>query len=266
MPITTADDGFKLWHETTGDGPALVFPARLRGEFATLAAALSDRYRVVRYKPRRLVGLMESENDVAAGPEDRAGGPWDAASCTRYPTDTEISDLHTVANAADVDDFVLAGYSGMAAMAGFLVPFTDRAKGLMVGGFPLLADCAYWLGCVEGARSAFLLTGEQAKADGHHVDRLLYREWDERDDRAALAALAGPKILWYGSRDCEPECRMYDYTGGAAIARRVAEHADELRTLGFEVIELDDQDHISALATTDLVAPRLSAALAEGGW
>ncbi|MGW3954036.1 alpha/beta fold hydrolase [Streptomyces sp. NPDC004752] len=266
MPIVVADDGYKLWYEVVGDGPALVFPARSRGEFGSLAAALAGQYRVVRYMPRRVVGLTEPEEDVAVDPEDQAGGPWDAASWTSYPIDREVADLHTVADAAGVGDFVLAGYSGMAALAGFLVPFAERAKGLMLGGFPLLASNAYWLGCVEGARSAFLLVGEKAKADGHHVDRLLYREWDERDDRPALAALPGPKILWYGTRDCEPECRMHDYVGGAAIARRIAEHAGELRALGFQIIELDGQDHIGALAETDLIAPQLAAALGKSGW
>ncbi|GAB3447832.1 hypothetical protein GCM10027570_20740 [Streptomonospora sediminis] len=266
MPIATTDDGYRLWYDAAGSGPALVFPARFRGEFAALAGALADRYRVVRYKPRRLVGMMEREEEAAAGPEDRAGGPWEAASHTGYPLDMEISDLHTVADAAGIGGFVLAGYSGMAAMAGFLVPFSDRAKGLLAGGFPLLTGCAYWLGCVEGARSAYLLTGEQEKADGHHVDRLLYREWDERDDRAALAALPGPKILWYGTRDCEPECRMYDYVGGAAIARNINERTGELRELGFEVIRFDGCDHIGALAETDRIAPPLSAALAGAGW
>ncbi|OIK06440.1 hypothetical protein [Streptomyces monashensis] len=81
---------------------------------------------------------------MAAGPEGQAGGRWDAASWTSYPIDREVADLHTVADAAGVGDFVLAGYSGMAAMAGSLVPFTERAKGLMAGGLPLLAGNAYW--------------------------------------------------------------------------------------------------------------------------
>ncbi|OIK06441.1 hypothetical protein [Streptomyces monashensis] len=59
---------------------------------------------------------------------------------------------------------------------------------------------------------------------------------------------------------------MYDYVGGAAIARRISEHAGELRALGFEIIELDGQDHIGALAETDLIAPQLSAALGRAGW
>ncbi|MGH3377673.1 MAG: alpha/beta fold hydrolase [Actinoallomurus sp.] len=258
MAIAIAGDGYRLWYEAMGDGPVILFPARFRAEFAALGAALADRYRIVRYKPRLVVGEME--------PEEEAGGPWEPASFTRYPLETDVADLHTVADAAGVSDFVLAGYSGMAALAGFLAPSSERAAGVMIGGFPLLASCDYWLGFEEGARSALIQAGLPEKAADHHLGRLFYREWGGRDDRAALAALPGPKILWFGGRDCEPDCRMYDFVGGAAIARHIRAHAEELREVGFELIEFDGQDHIGALATTELVAPRLSAALAETGW
>lgn len=258
MPVAVASDGYKLWYDVAGDGPAIVFPARFRAEFALLGAALADRYRVVRYKPRRVVGEMEAEEE--------AGGPWDAASLTQYPLNMEVADLHAVADAAGVCDFVLAGYSGMAALAGFLAPVSERAVGLMVGGFPLLASCDYWLGFEEGARAALVQAGLQDKAADHHLGRLFYREWGRRDDRDALAALPGPKILWYGSRDCEPDCRMYDFVGGAAIARHIHAHSEELRGVGFELVEFEGYDHIGALATTDVVVPRVSAALAKAGW
>lgn len=259
MAIVVTADGYRLWYEVAGDGPAIVFPARFRAEFAALAAALAGSYRVVRYKPRSVVGVMEAE--------DEAGGPWEPATLTRYPLDPEVADLHAVADAAGLGEFVLAGYSGMAALAAFLVPAAGkRASGLMIGGFPLLASCDYWLGFEEGARSALMQAGLATPAAEHHLGRLFYREWGARDDRAALAALPGPKILWYGARDCEPDCRMYDFVGGAAIARHIRAHAGDLRDAGFELIELDGQDHIGALASTDVIAPRLSAALAAAGW
>lgn len=258
MATTVTGDGYRLWYEAEGEGPGIVFPSRMRVEHSALAAALAARgYRVVRYKPRQVVGAMEAEEE--------AGGPWEPTAWTRYPLETETADLHAVADAAGVDDFVLAGYSGMAALAGFLAPVAERATGLMVGGFPLLSDHGYWLGYVEGARTAFLQSGQKDKADEQHMGVLLYREWSERDDTAALQALKGPKILWYGSRDSEPGCRMYDYTGGSAIARRIAEHTGRLRRVGFEVIELDGLDHIAGLAATDVIVPRLAAALASAG-
>ncbi|MBB4930630.1 pimeloyl-ACP methyl ester carboxylesterase [Lipingzhangella halophila] len=260
MPVAVAADGYKLWYDVAGgeNVPTIVFPARFRAEFAALGAALADRYRIIRYKPRRVVGEMEAEEE--------AGGPWEPSMWAHYPLEMEVADLHTVADAAGVRDFVLAGYSGMAALAGFLAPISDRARGLVVGGFPLLASSDYWLGFEEGARTALVQAGMQDKAADHHLGRLLFREWGSRDDRAALAALPGPKVLWYGSRDCEPDCRMYDFVGGAAIARHIRAHADELRTVGFELIEVDGQDHIGALATTDVIAPQLSAVLDKTDW
>lgn len=259
MATTVTDDGFTLWYEVKGDGPAIVFPSRMRAEHGALASALAaNGYRVVRYKPRQVVGVME--------PEDESSGPWDPTSWTRFPTDVEIADLHAVADAAGAGDFVLAGYSGMAALAGFLVGASDRAAGLMIGGFPLLSGADYWLGYVEGARAALLQAGLQSEADLHHLGILMYREWAARDDAEVLAALKGPKILWYGSVDGEPECRMYDYVGGSAIARRVRDRAGRLRQAGFEVIEFEGLDHIAGLAEARLVAPKLAAALAAAGW
>jgi pimeloyl-ACP methyl ester carboxylesterase len=258
MPVIVADDGYKLWYEVAGEGPALVFPARLRVEFAALGAALAERYRVVRFKPRHVVGVLEAEEE--------AGGPWEPESFTRYPVEMAVDDLHTVADAAGVNEIVLAGYSGMAALAGFLAPVSDRTVGLMVGGFPLLASGDYWLGFEEGARSALVQAGLPDKAVDHHLGRLFYREWGQRDDRELLAALPGPKVLWFGSRDCEPDCRMYDFVGGAAIARHLHARAEELREIGFELIELDGHDHIGALAATELIASRLTAALAGSTW
>ncbi|GAA0958228.1 hypothetical protein [Actinocorallia libanotica] len=259
MATTATDDGYTLWYEAQGEGPGIVLPSRMRVEHSALAAALAAHgYRVVRYKPRQVVGAMEAEEE--------SGGPWDPTAWRTYPLEQEVADLHTVADAAGVGDFVLAGYSGMAALAGFLAPATGRAAGLMIGGFPLLSDYGYWLGYVEGARTAFLQAGRRDKADEQHLGVLLYRQWAARDDVPALRALKGPKILWYGSRDSEPECRMYDYTGGSAIARRITEHTGKLRHAGFEVIELEGLDHIAGLAATDVIVPRLTAALAAAGW
>lgn len=258
MASAVGADGFRLWYEVTGDGPAIIFPCRVRAEHAKLGAALADRHRIVRYKPRQAVGVMEDD--------DEAGGAWEPTRHTRYPVDLDVADLHAVADAAGVGRFVLAGYSGMAAQAAFLVVTSQRAAGLMIGGFPLLGGYDYWLGYVEAARAMLRQAGLPARADQQHLGVLMYQEWVGRDDSAALAALPGPKILWYGNRDCEPDCTMYDLVGGAATARRIAAHAGELRRAGFTLIELDGLDHVGALAATGTVAPRLAAALAARGW
>ncbi|WP_037577600.1 alpha/beta fold hydrolase [Phaeacidiphilus oryzae] len=263
MPITVAADGYRLWYEAVGEAgaPAIVLPVRRRDEFGALAEALAERHRVVRYKPRRVVGEMEPDPEAGGG-----SAPWDPASLTETPVALEIADLHAVADAAGAEGFLLAGYSGMAALAGFLAPLSERVRGLLLGGFPLLSGWDYWLGFEEGARAALIQAGMPEAAAQHHLGRLLFREWAARDDRAALAALPGPKVLWYGSRDSTPDCRMYDYVGGGAIASRNRDDAGRLRELGFAVLEIPEQDHIGALAETALIAPQLLAALEKSPW
>ncbi len=86
MSIAAATDGYKLWYDVTGDGPAIIMPARYRAEFAALGAALSDQHRIIRYKPRQVVGEMEAEED--------AGGPWDATSWTQF-NETATTQIYT---------------------------------------------------------------------------------------------------------------------------------------------------------------------------
>ncbi|HEY1915059.1 MAG TPA: hypothetical protein VGH27_05715 [Streptosporangiaceae bacterium] len=258
MTTTAGTDGYRLWYDAVGEGTAIIFPVRFRAETQALGSALANGHRIVRYKPREAVGVLE--------PEDEAGGDWDPAATTSYPADLAVADLHAVADAAGVSVFVLAGYSGMAALASFLAPLTHRAAGLMVGGFPLLSDRDYWRGFVEGARAALQQAGLLDKAAGQHLGVLFYRAWADRDDTAALTALPGPKILWYGTEDSEPGCRMYEVTGGAATAHHIGGQRERLREAGFELIAIEGQDHVGALAATAEVAPRLAAALKQADW
>jgi hypothetical protein len=212
---------------------------------------------VVRYKPRQMT-VMEQDEGV--------GGPWEPQALRRFPTDMEISDLHTVADAVGADQFVLSGYSGTAALAGFLAPCSSRVAGVMIGGFPLLSSYDYWLGCVEGTRMACQSAGLQTQAELAYVSALLYREWVTRDDRAALTRLPGPKILWYGSRDSEPGCAMHDMLAGAAVAHRINAASDDLHHTGFDVLRFDGLDHLAAVNETNIVTPQLITALREAGW
>jgi hypothetical protein len=168
---------------------------------------------------------------------------WDASELDQYPLDLVVTDLHRVADAAGLGDFVLAGYSGTAAYAAFLAPVSDRAVGLIAGGFPVLGPHDYWLEVLEASGSP-----------AAHTSVLLYRAWAQRDDRPALAALTGPKIVYYGTGDGEPGCAMHDAMPGATIARRLAAQTDELRGLGFDVVALDGLDHLGVQAAVDTVA------------
>jgi hypothetical protein len=261
MAEATASDGFRLWFDVVGDGPALIFPSRTRPEYRDLAVALSTTYRVVRYKPRQVTGFEEgmrpSEEPVDSAPV------WASSAFDHFPVDMEIADLHSVADAAAVGDFVLAGYSGMGALAAFLAPYSDRIIGLLIGGFPPLGPWEYWLGVAEGARLGFLDAGMQAHAEHAYASSLMFRDWMQRDDTGALAELRGPKIVWYGGDDGEPGCTLHAILGSAAMARRIRAATPDLRKLGFQVVEIPGLDHAAGLYNTGTVAPTLADVLAE---
>jgi hypothetical protein len=177
---------------------------------------------------------------------------FDASELDEYPLDLVVTDLHRVADAAGLGDFVLAGYSGTAAYAAFLAPVSDRAVGLVAGGFPVLGPHDYWLEVLESSGSP-----------AAHTSILLYRAWAERDDRPALAALPGPKLVYYGTGDGEPGCAMHAAMPGAAIARTLAAQSPELQNLGFNVVPLEALDHLGTQAAVDVVAPIIAASIKE---
>jgi hypothetical protein len=248
-------DGFRLWFEAAGDGPALIFPSRTRDEHRDLARALAGSGRVVRYIPRHATGLDEPSWSM----DPRPSGAFDP-----FPVDLEIDDLHRVADAAAVGEFVLAGYSGMGALAAFLAPVSDRATGLLVGGFPFLGPWDYWLGVADGAYRGHLVGGRQAEAEHSYASARMFQAWTDRDDRAALAALPGPKIVWYGGADGEPGCALHAVLAGAAVARRLHAATPTLHALGFTVIEIAGLDHAAGLYDTEAVAPVLAETLLVG--
>src|SRR4029078_1276070 len=85
-----------------------------------------------------------------------------------------------------------------------------------------------------------------------HTSVLLYRAWAERDDRPALAALTGPKIVYYGTGDREPACAMHAAMPGAKIAQRLAAQSPELDRLGFTVLPLERLDHLGVQGAVDV--------------
>lgn len=278
MAEVITSDGYCLWFEVVGDGPALVFPSRTRQEYHDVAVALSERYRVVRYTPRQVTGVercVRSSVERAGGSpvwagmrpgvERADGGPtiWASSAFDHFPVDMEIADLHCVADAAAADEFVLAGYSGMGALAAHLAPCSRRAVGLLVGGFPPLGPWDYWLGAADGARLGYLDAGLSPLAEHAYAGTLMFRAWMQRDDTAALAGLPGPKIVWYGGNDGEPGCALHAVLSGANIARRIRAATGALRELGFEVVEIPDLDHAMGLYDTQTVAAALTSSLPQ---
>ena len=79
---------------------------------------------------------------------------WDPSAFTDYPMDLVIGDLHRVADAAGMDKFVLAGYSGTARLAAFYAAHSKRAVGMVIGGDHILGSQDYWIGYLAGSGTA----------------------------------------------------------------------------------------------------------------
>ena len=223
-----ADDGFDLWFDAWGEGPAIIFLVRTPNENRAYAEALADRYRVVLFENRitALYGKVAAEqSDDASAPNEHLAGrnlDWDPSGDD--PIDRHIADLHTIADAAGVGTFVLAGYSGTARVAAFLATYSDRAIGLIAGGFNILGSQDYWIGYIAGAKAAALSdpdTPETLKALTSLNEQQIMLE-HTRDADAAFGTLPGPKIVWIGSQDGEPDDElMASYFSGARTAHRI---------------------------------------------
>lgn len=158
-----AEDGFDLWFDAWGEGPAIILLVRHPDENRALAEALSHGYRVVIHEPRVITlgqrGLLAEATDEAerAPWEAHLAGrqtDWDPSDYEDYPVKLVTSDLHRVADAAGVDEFVLGGYSGTARLAAFMAPYSERAVGLLVGGYHIIGNKDYWLGYVAAGYAA----------------------------------------------------------------------------------------------------------------
>jgi len=273
-----AEDGFDLWFDAWGEGPAIIFLARHPDENRALADALSNGYRVVIHEPRVITlgqrGLLaEAVDEAERAPwEAHLGGrqtDWDPSEYEDYPVELVISDLHRVADAAGVDDFVLGGYSGTARLAAFMAPYSERAVGLLVGGYHIIGNQDYWLGYVaagyvaqmndpnvsEFTRAASLLSRKQALIE------------QQRDDRAAYGEMRGPRIVWVGGEDGSPQdSLMAEVFLGARIAERVRNARSDYELLGFEFFQLDGLGHVAAYEAVDQAAPLVREALIRVGW
>jgi len=276
--IVAAEDGFDLWFDAWGEGPGIIFLARTPEENRPIADALSDAYRVVIFESRATtvyakVGLEKVEDDDArAAAEAHLAGrnlEWDPSGYDQHPVDLYINDLHRIADAAGIDEFVLGGYSGTARSAAFLAPYSDRAVGVIVGGYHILGSMEYWIGYVAGAA-----TQEMMKPDTPELTKAMYRLGrmqlmleHNRDALAAYGEMPGPKIVWIGSQDGEPDDHLMDAIfWGSKIAHRVKGARAEYEKLGFQLLQLDGLGHMGAYLATDKAAPEIRQALVKAGY
>ncbi|MDE2865527.1 MAG: hypothetical protein OXR05_10665 [Gemmatimonadota bacterium] len=273
-----ADDGFDLWFDAWGEGPGIIFLARHPDENRTLADALSDGYRVVIHEPRVITlgqkGLLaEAADDAERAPwEAHLAGrqtDWDPSEYDDYPVELAISDLHRVADAAGVDEFVLGGYSGTARLAAFMAPYSERAVGLLVGGYHIIGNKDYWLGYVAAGYAAQM--NDPNLSEFTRLASLLSRQQalieQQRDDRAAYGEMPGPRIVWVGGEDGSPkDSLMAEVFPGARIAERVRNARSDYELLGFDFFQLDGLGHVAAYEAVDQAAPLVREALIRAGW
>jgi len=273
-----ADDGFDLWFDAWGEGPGLIFLARSPDENRPVADALSDAYRVVIMESREIsmyskAGLdkIEDANARAAAETHLAGRnlEWNPSGFDEYPIDVVIGDLHRVADAAGIEDFVLGGYSGTARQAAFLAPYSDRAVGVIVGGYHILGSMEYWMGYIAGASAQELMkpdTPELTKALTK-IGRMQLMLEHNRDAEGAYGKMTGPKIVWVGSQDGEPDDALMDSIfWGSKIAHRVRSARTDYEELGFQFFQLDGMGHMAAYMATDKAAPLIREALIAAGY
>lgn len=273
-----AEDGFDLWFDAWGEGPGIIFLARDADENRALADALSDAYRVVIHEPRVITlgqkGLLAETEDAVlrtrlqAHLADRQT-EWDPAAAGDYPVELVISDLHRVADAAGVDEFVLGGYSGTARMAAFMAPYSERAVGLLVGGYHIIGNQDYWLGYVAAGYAAQLEDPDVSESTkwATALSRQQALIEHRRDDRVAFGEMPGPRIVWVGGEDGSPrDSLMAEVFPGAEIAERVRRARSNYESLGFQFFQLDDLGHVAAYEAVDQAAPLIRDALHRSGY
>ncbi|MDJ0654620.1 MAG: hypothetical protein QNJ40_10725 [Xanthomonadales bacterium] len=273
-----ASDGFDLWFDAQGDGPGIIFLAREPNENRNLADALSDQYRVVLFEPRFVTRSQQITVQQVAEPLTRSALEnhladrnidWELPT-ERFPMELMIDDLHRVADAVGLDQFVLAGYSGTARLASLFAPESDRAIGLIVGGFDILGSLEFWLGYTSGSSAAVLQRPEVTPDEISMAlfSRTLHQYEIGRDNTKAFGGLPGPKVVWVGGQDGGPEDDLANRIFWRAdIASGVVRRMAEYRRLGFSVITIPGVGHLDAFMSAETAAAgKIRAALIQAGY
>ncbi len=118
MPHVTVSDGTKLYYESTGTGPAIVFVHELAGSYRSFdaqVAALKSNYRCIVYNAR---GYPPS--DVPP-------------SVDSYSQDYAASDIAAILDALNIGNAHIAGVSmGSASSLQFALKHTERVRSLVL--------------------------------------------------------------------------------------------------------------------------------------
>lgn len=261
--ITTTADGCQIPFEVFGpaDGPPILmsYPynegtAQMLATFEVMSLEdaratnqrvldlLVDRYRVVRFEyPRGSGG---------------ATGPFE----DDLKPETVATDHDAVAIAAGVDRYVVVGYSLTGSMALQVAGRTSRCAGVAIGGFPPLDGPYQTVADTIAAQLPHL--PPEAGLPFMRAALRYYRDVaDHWDERAAVSAMTGPRVVVAGSEDQGDPARGMV----APLGQGVVDHADELRTLGWDVVVLDGLDHLAA-GDPDVFIPAVRKTLDTHTW
>jgi hypothetical protein len=283
-----ASDGFDLWFEAWGEGPGIIFLARFPDENRALAESLSDTYRVMLFEPRIftlmqkqvLNKLTEEQKAVSYGLYPSGQGTnwdpmvrntnWNPLDHENFPMELLIEDLHLVADAAGLDDFLLAGYSATARLSALLVPNSERAIGMIIGGFPILNSAEYWAGHTAGSTGGLIPqipSADRLDVGVAHFNRQMSVVELNRNQDEAFGQLNGPKIIWYGGEDgTARDIGMSSFFWGARNADRIRRDIAQYEALGFQVFELPGLTHNNASLAVDEAAQSIRVALESIGY
>jgi pimeloyl-ACP methyl ester carboxylesterase len=257
---TKLHDGSTLEISIYGEGPNLLLPVNphpIEGQQAeelrkygadpalgqSLIKGLSDVFRVIAF---------DYEGHVFRTPKP----------LTLTPTNV-ISDLLSIADAAQADSFAYYGYSWLAMIGIQLAIHSKRLSALMIGGYPPL-DGPYKEMLKVATASYDIATGatpspndEWSQGGGLSEGQTqqfvtLYQALQGFDDRAAQPQITCPRLCFVGSED------NIEYGKGwgdvyVNLATPIIRTQAELEKLGWDVRILTGLNHMTAMLSTQVL-------------
>jgi pimeloyl-ACP methyl ester carboxylesterase len=274
----TLHDGTTIAVHVAGRGPAIVLPVRSTVREPGVAETMRAWGADPDLGPGLIRVLARDHQVIAADYEAHRmahPAPWSLTP------DVLAVDVLAIADAAGIDRFAWYGYSWLG-LTGFQVALrTDRLTALAMGGFPPLGGPYRPMLAVTRAAHAWSLeprpeqpgtapepgdwssVSVQTTPDQTQQFVTLYEALQDFDEASAVRMIRVPRLVVAGADDDI----AYGPGWGDTLVRiggALADHAAELRSLGWTVHVLPGLDHLGAMHA-DVVLPRLRSWLGEHG-
>ncbi len=262
MTQAILQDGSAIEIEIYGEGLTLLLPVNPR----PLEGALAEQMRLYGADPALgqsfINGLQDVFRVVAFDYEGHLRRKPRPQSLT---PENVVSDLLTIADAAQAERFVYYGYSWLGMIGLQLAIRTQRLAGLIMGGFPPL-DGPY-AEMLQVTTAAYRMASgdpdfQTAKDDQWSASQLsedetqqymtLYQSLQDFDDEAVQAKITCPRLCFVGSAD---EIQYGENWGNVFVSLTgpVVNNHTELEKRGWDVRLLDGLDHMQAMQSTPVV-------------